>query len=84
MIEHAEWTCPVCDARGDCIECMGMGTRESYYQVQVLHEHAIRNERGTAARVLEHIQMLPDDMRDRGYWVSKMIHGALRQIREMN
>jgi len=57
-----------------------MGTREAYYAVQELHAHAIEHENGTAARVLEHIEMWPSDLRDRAFWVQKMISGALRQI----
>lgn len=78
-IEHCHWTCPICDARGDCIECASLGTAEAYYRVQELHQHAIDDEGGLAAEVLEKIATLPD-LRDRKYWVERMITGALRQV----
>lgn len=80
-VQPAEWTCPVCDARGDCIECSCLGTYEGYQRTQALHEHAIEYENGIAARVLEQIATWPDQSRDRAYWFERMITGAERQIR---
>ena len=80
-IEHEDWMCPACDARGDCLECGSLGTAEAYYKVQDLHAAAIQDENGTAARVLEHIELWPDDLPDRAYWIERMIQGARRQLR---
>lgn len=79
-LEPQDWECPICHAAGDCIECASLHTREDYYRVQELHQHAIEDENGIAARVLENIAALPD-LRDRKFWVSRMIDGALRQSR---
>lgn len=78
-IEHENWECPVCRGRGWDPECGGLGTREDYYRVQQLHEFAIRNEEGVAARTLQVIEFFPYDLKDRRYWVDRMIRGALRQ-----
>ena len=80
-IEHEHWDCPICHARGACAECAGIGSAQAYYDVQQLHEHAIRHENGIAARVLEIIELWPDGLRDRAWWVSRMVAGALRQAR---
>lgn len=80
VMTYENWACPICDARGDCIECSGLGTAEGYYNTQDLHQYAIRNEDGTAARVLENIATLPE-LRDRSWLVAKMIQGALRMSR---
>lgn len=80
-IDHADWTCPICDARNPgCIECSGLGTAEAYYRTQELHVAAIEDESGTAAVVLEKIDLWPTDCPHRAYWVDRMITGALRQI----
>ena len=72
--------CPICNGKGDCIECAGLGTLEDYYRVQRLHAAAIEDESCIAASVLEHIAFMPEDLRDRPYWVSRMVAGALRQL----
>jgi hypothetical protein len=79
-MRHEHWTCPICDARGHCIECASLGTEDAYHRVQDLHAAAIQDENGIAAQVLEKIEALPHDLYDRPYWVSRMIQGALRQI----
>ncbi len=81
-MRHEEWACPICDACGDCIECGSLGTREDYYRVQELHQRAIDDPQGIAARALEMIELLPD-LRDRTYWVDRMISGALRMERSL-
>lgn len=79
-IEHEHWDCPACSARGHCIECGSLGTREAYYAVQELHAAAIEDEEGIAAQVLERIELLPE-LRDRAFWVEAMLRGARQQLR---
>lgn len=80
-IEHEDWTCPICAARNtSCLECSGLGTADAYYKTQELAEAAMKDEDGVAAQVLERIAWWPDGTRDRAFWVSRMIDGALRQI----
>lgn len=79
-IEHENWACEHCDARGWCPECSGLGTREAYHATQELHGYAICDEDGIAAWVLESIAAMPD-LRERSYLVGKLIQYALRQSR---
>lgn len=79
-LEHEEWECPICRARGDCSECSSLGTAEGYYATQDLHQYAIEDEDGIAARVLELVATLPE-MRDMSMLVSGMLEYALRQSR---
>lgn len=79
-IEHEDWECPACRAKGDCWECGGLGTREAYDAVQDLHQHAIDHPGGIAALVLEKIALWPGGCQSAPYWVERMILGAQRQI----
>lgn len=83
-IEHEEWACPICGGQGHCDECASLHTREDYYHVQELAEAAMRDENGTAARVLDHIAWWPSDLPNRDWWVARMIQGARRQLRMEN
>ncbi len=81
-MRHTEWACPICDASGHCLECASLGTREAYHAVQDLHAAAIQQPDGLAAQALEHIETyMSCDLKDRAFWVSRMIGVAMRHVR---
>jgi hypothetical protein len=81
-IEHCEWTCPWCDARGWCPECGGLGTRDAYNAVQELHSHAIKHPDGIGAQALERIECAAgqEGWGSRYHYIDRVIQHSLRQI----
>lgn len=83
-IEHEHWECPNCCGRAvECLDCGYSGTREGFWRMEELHAHAIEDEFGPAARALETIATIPDDLQSRALVVERIARDALQSEHEL-